>query len=99
MRRHLRELGGREHRPVDADARVAALGQWRDAAEAGPEPARHAGLERQLRGDVELPDRLEHRGWPAGEELDVAQVLGEQIGDEPVVTGGPVVGRQCDIWV
>src|SRR3954451_19645302 len=89
MRRHLRELVGREHRPVDADARIAAPGQRRHAPEAGAEAACHPGLERQLRRDAQGAYRLEHRRRAAGEQLDIGEIAGQEVRDQSAVAGEP----------
>ena len=70
--RSVSSVGRVEHGPVDAQAHVAVAGRD-DAAEAGAEAARHAGLERELGGHVvlgaERAHGLEHRRRPAGVDL------------------------------
>src|SRR3954452_22879511 len=104
MRRHLREELGIDHRPVDADPHVAAVARRHDAAEAGAEAARHAGLERELcrhaAFGAQRPDRLEHRRRPAGVDrrmLVLVEGGEEQVGDEAVVAGAAVVGRDARV--
>ena len=87
------ELGGVDHRPVDADAQVAAAAARHDAAVAGAEAAGHAGLERELRGRARLRAQSARTpssiaGGPAGVDDRVRVALelrGEQLGDEAVV--------------
>ncbi len=82
MRWHRFEPSGVEHRAVDADADVAAVAHRHDAAEAGAEAARHAGLERELRGHAagvaQRADGFEHAGRPAG--VDRGVIVGVELG-------------------
>ena len=48
---HPIERGGVDHRAVDADPQIAAVARGHDAAVAGAEAARHAGLQRELCGN------------------------------------------------
>ena len=88
-----------EHRPVDAQAHVARRGSAPTQPKQRAEAARHARLERELRGHAaaraQRAHGLEHRRRAAGEDLDVrrrAELGGEQVGDEAVVAGRAVVG-------
>jgi riboflavin biosynthesis pyrimidine reductase len=95
------ELRAVDHGSVEADAEIATTPARYDAAEAGPEAAGHAGLERQLawraaRG-ADRSHALEHAGRAAavdgGAGLTV-ELLAEEIGDRAVIAGGPVVGGE-----
>ena len=89
---------GVQHRAVHAEAQVA-VGGGHDASEAGPEPARHPRLERELGGHVALgaerPHRLQHRGRPAGVDRRArvgVELGGEQLGHERLPADRAVVG-------
>src|SRR3954447_15144835 len=104
MRRHLRERGGVDHGPVNADPHVAAVARRDDAAEARAEPACHARLERELSRHAALraqrPHRLEHRRRPAGVDrraLVLVERGDEQVGDQALVADAAVVGRDARV--
>src|SRR5436305_9178990 len=95
------ELGRVEDRAVDAQADVS-VARRRHAAEAGSEPAGHAGLERQLGRNVTLgadgANRLEHRRRAAGVDgglppIAAVEPLAEELRDERLAPGGSVVRR------
>src|SRR5436853_135238 len=104
--RHLRHRVSPDHRAVDAEPHVAAVGLRHRAAEAGAEAAGHRRLHRQLAGDVvvgaEGADRRQHRRRAAGvDDGGGGVVAGEhrrqQIGDVALVAGVAVLAGEADV--
>ena len=98
MPHHHLQRGRIDHRPVDAHADVA-LARGHHAAEARPEPAGHAGLQRELGGHpafrAQRADRLEHGRRPAGVDRrrrDRREQLAQRLGDQPGPPDRAVLG-------
>lgn len=99
MRVHALELGRVEDRPIQAHAQISAAALRYDTTKAGTEAARHTGLQGELGWGVRIRAQrsyaLEHAGRPTGVDDRVRVALdlrGEQLGDEPVVAEGAIVG-------
>ena len=96
------ELGRVEHRAVDAQAHVAARGWGRRSRSRRrsrrPCPDSSASWAGTLALGAQRAHRLEHRRRAAGVDLGArvaAELGGQQVGDEAVVAGRAVVGRDA----
>ena len=103
------DVVGGDDGTLDADAAQVgrAIGQKkrRDATEAGPDSARHLVLEGYVARNVMFRDQPgqsgEHGRRTAADDLGgslaVLQPAGQKLGNQTVVTGRAIVGRDLDL--
>src|SRR3954453_23531438 len=98
-----RDLVGPDHGTVDADAHVAALGEWDPAPEAGAESARHRRLHGELGRHTAIeahrPHGLEPRRRPGGVDDRASRVTpfeehSEEVRHVSLVAGVAVLARE-----